>query len=378
MAIVLRCKCKTEMKISAKKCKNCNTVFGKKKTYKVILRFRGRKVTRTVSNLTLAKEVEAKLKTDITRGEHDLSKKKSAPNLDSVWKKYLPWAMENKKSWQTDKYYYEKHLQPSFGNKSLEDISPFDIEKLIIKMKKGKNKRGKPYAMATIRHQIVLLSRLYSLADKWNLYSGVNPCSKVKKPKLNNRITEFMSDDELLRLYSVLDNWPDKMSVSIIKFALCTGIRRGEIFKLQWKDIDLIKGTITLRSPKGGQDKLLPLSQDAIKVINNVPKDFKTTWVFYGRNGQQRTNFKGPWLRIREKAKLGDFRFHGLRHHFASALASSGKVDLYTIQQLLTHKDPSTTQRYAHLADQTLRKAVNLSDNLLKPQKQLKVIKMEK
>jgi len=88
------------------------------------------------------------------------------------------------------------------------------------------------------------------------------------------------------------------------------------------------------------------------------------------------TLVKWPWQRIREDAKLPDnFRFHGLRHHFASTLASNG-VDLYTIQKLLTHKDASTTQRYAHLSDQTLRDAVNLSDKLIESKTKAEIINL--
>jgi hypothetical protein len=90
MAIVIRCKCKTEIKVSTKKYKNCDTIFGKKKTYKIIVRSRGKKVTRTVSNFSLAKEIESKLKVDIARGEHDLSeslfKPQNKSNIIKMWK----------------------------------------------------------------------------------------------------------------------------------------------------------------------------------------------------------------------------------------------------------------------------------------------------
>lgn len=369
MAINIRCKCKNEFSISTKECPKCGTPTPKKrKVYKVTVRSSGRKVTRTVHNLALAQEIESKLKVDISRNEHDLTRKKSAPTLGEVWSKFLPWSKEHKKSWRTDDYYYRKHLEPLFGKRPLDNISPLEIEKLISSLKNSKNKRGKPYAPATIKHQIVLLSRLYSIADQWSLYEGPNPCKKVRMPKLNNLKTEFLTNKELLRLLEILDTWPDKMSASIIKFALHSGIRRGELFNLKWTDIDFERQTMFLRQPKGGTDQTLPLSGRAIDTLKEVPPHRnKTTWIFYGKNGEQRSNFKGPWERIRKAAGIpDDFRFHGLRHHFASALASSG-VNLYVIQRLLTHKDNSTTQRYAHLTDQALRDAVNLSGVILNP-----------
>jgi len=336
----------------------------------------GRKVTRTTTNLELAKEIEGKLLVNIGRKENDLERKKPSPTLGTVWKKYETWAIENKKSWRTDKYYYEKHLKPLFGVKPLDRISPFDVERLMLSMKKGKSNRDMPYAMATIKHQVVLLSRLFNLARQWGMYSDQNPCNNVKKPKLNNKVTEFLTDDEKDRLLEVLDKWDNKMSSSIIKFALYTGFRRGEIFKLTWEDVDIERKTAILRDPKGKTDPIIPLSSKALEILRSVPRKLDTPWIFYGKNGKQRTDFKGPWQRIRKEAKLPqNFRFHGLRHHFASTLASNG-VDLYTIQKLLTHKDASTTQRYAHLSDQTLRNAVDLADKLIEPKTKPKIVNL--
>jgi integrase len=369
MAINVICMtCKNNFSMGAKKCPKCNTAMqGSHKGYRVIVWQGTKRVTRVVSNLELARELESKFKVDIARGEHSIGRNKPSLKLIDIWKRYLPWAQQNKKSWTTDQYYYEKHLAPVFGNKELDRISPFDIERLILSMKNGKNKHNKSYAQATIKHQIVLLSRLYSLADNWGLYDGSNPCKKVKKPKLNNQKTEFLTDDQLARLLEVLNSWPDKMSACFVKFALLTGMRRGEMFKLKWEHVNLELKTITIKDPKGKIDQILPLSDEALKVLAQVPRHEDISFVFFGRKGNQRTDFKGPWLRIRQAADLPkDFRLHGLRHHFASHLVSNG-VDIYTVQKLLCHKDASTTQRYAHLADSTLRNALNLAGSMVAP-----------
>ena len=352
------------MKLSTKKC-NCGAIVPKKgKTYRVIVRAKGQRIIKTVTNLELAREIESKLKIDIIRNEHKLISRQ-APLLSAVWKRYEPWARKQKpKSSQTDFYYYRKHLSPSFSSKRLDQISPFDLEKLMVKMKSTNNERGKPYSAATIRHQIVLLSHLYSLASQWGMYDGSNPCKKVKKPIINNQMTEFLTTEELTRLLNVLDEWQNKMSTSFVSFLLYTGLRRGELFKLKWQDIDFERQKMKIRDPKGFKDQILPLSQKAIQSLKEVPREYDTEFIFYGKNGNQRTDFRGPWYRIKKTAELPKaFRLHGLRHHFASSLVSAG-VDLYTVSKLLTHKDTATTQRYAHLSDQTLKDAVNLSDKL--------------
>lgn len=369
MTIMSRClKCANEFPLTAKKCPNCDVpATAKNRRYKVIVRYSGQKKTKVVDNLALAREIETKLKHDITRGTFHLNTKKTVPTLDEFWsKEYLPWIKTRKKSWEADKYFYGKHLYPALGKKQLDKIAQIDIERFLSNMRKGVSLREKHYSPQTIKHQLILLNRIFNIAIQWGKFSGPNPCKNVERPKINNQVTGFLSDDELNRLLAVLEQWPSKMSASFVMFALHTGLRRGELFRLTWDDINLNRHTVTIRDPKGGKDQVLPLSDKAIEVLKNTPTKFDTPYVFYGRNGKQRTNFHNSWGRIRKKAKLPDsFRFHDLRHHYASSLVSAG-VNLYTVQALLCHKDSKMTQRYAHLSDTALRDAVKISDSLLK------------
>ncbi len=379
MAIYLRCqKCSSDMSVSSKKCEKCGAALPKRnKKYKVMVysKHSKKRIVKMVDNLQIAKDIEASIKSKITLGEFDIKRDRPI-TLNDVWNKYLPWAKQNKDSWKSDESRYLNHLQAEFGAKKLSEISPFHIESLVVKLKKGKSAKDKPYSPATIKHILTVLGRLYTVAAQWGLYSGDNPCKKVKKPKLNNQITEFLSDGELQRLLDVLKTWPDKMSVAFILFLLHTGLRRGELFKLRWENIDIARKTITIKDPKGKVDQTLPLSDKAVEILQDIPREYNTPWVFYGKDGKQRVTFQKPWYRIRKAAGLPEnFRLHGLRHHFASSLVSSG-VDLYTVQKLLCHKDASTTMRYAHLADQTLRDAVSLSDSLLTPKNTNNIVHM--
>jgi integrase len=148
--------------------------------------------------------------------------------------------------------------------------------------------------------------------------------------------------------------------------ALYTGMRRGELFKLKWNDIDFERGFINIVDPKGGSSEVIPLNDAAKGVLESHIKA-DSPYVFFGRQGRQRTDIKYSANKIKKKAKLPkDFRpLHGLRHVYASMLASSGKVDMYTLQKLLTHKSPVMTQRYAHLRDEALKKASNLAGSLV-------------
>jgi len=375
MAIQLYCQaCKSYVPVTTRKCK-CGATFPREgRKYRVDVSVKGRRVTRFVDNLTIAREVEGTIKGDLVRGEFDITTHKTRKSLTlaDVWEKYVPWAREHKSSFDTDLAYYKKHIEPRFGRKSLEDITPLEIERMKLEMKKDVNSRGKPYAAATIKHQIVLLRRLFNVARKWGMYDGGNPVERVQMPHVDNQKTEFLTEDELSRLMETLDNWPFLETAAMVRFALFSGIRRGEICKLKWDDVDFERNMVTLRTPKGKKTVTIPISQEAIAVLRSM--DMTSPFVFPGEDGRQRTSFKGPWQRIRKAAGLPrDFRFHGLRHHFASTLVSNG-VDLGIVRELLTHKHVGTTERYAHFAPDAVKRAAEKSGELLTPNGKGRVI----
>ena len=170
--------------------------------------------------------------------------------------------------------------------------------------------------------------------------------------------------------------------------ALFTGMRRGEMFKLKWNDIDFQRGFIFIKNPKGGVSQKIPLNEQARQVLENHPKIEITRNnkkeiaenVFVTSKGNAFVDIGRRVNPIKEAAGIpADFRtLHGLRHSFASMLASSGKVDLYTIQKLLTHKSPVMTQRYAHLRDEALRNASTLAGQIIDAATNSNVIEIDK
>ena len=365
MAIQIYCPtCRASYKLDTKECPKCQVPFGRTKKFRVCVSFKKNRVTRFYDNLTLAREAETAIKADILRGDLDINQKtKLTPTLGEVWAKYLPWAKGEKKTWITDEFNYKKHLEPRFGRKRLDAITSIDVERMKAEMKKATNQQGKPYAKATIKHQLVLLNRLFNLAKRWRLYVGDNPVNEVEMPKLDNHRTEFLTEQEAINLAEVLDNWPCRDSVTFIRFTLLTGFRRSELFKLTWNDVDFERGMVTLREPKGGKTLTTNVSSEALNVLRGI--EVSSPYVFPGKDGGQRTDFKGPWKKIRKAACLPpNFRFHGLRHNFGSTLASAG-VDLQVIQKLLGHKDYRTTLRYAHLSPGVIKDAAIKSGELL-------------
>ena len=147
----------------------------------------------------------------------------------------------------------------------------------------------------------------------------------------------------------------------MIRLALYTGMRRGEMFRLKWQDLDFQRGFIKLVDPKGGKDSQIPMNDSALNLFRDHPRT-ESEFVFPGRKGGRRTYIKRALTRIKKATGLpDDFRIlHGLRHVYASILASSGQVDMFHLQKLLNHQSPQMTQRYAHLRDEALKQASNV------------------
>ena len=189
----------------------------------------------------------------------------------------------------------------------------------------------------------------------------------IEMPTLNNQKTETLTEEELKRLLSAMDQDSDQNIAKIMKMALFSGMRKDEIFNLKWTNIDFINRLITIRNPKSGRDEHIPMNQSTYDLLKSHPKhDLNPELVFPNKFGKKRVDIRKGVDRIKKRAGLPkEFRgMHGLRHVFASRLASSGKVDLYRIQKLLTHKSPQMTQRYAHLHNEVLREASEIMDDI--------------
>jgi integrase len=277
--------------------------------------------------------------------------------VDRLWQEYIG-PKPKSTGFQTDRYRYQKFLQSLFGGKEPKAIAQIDTHRLRITL-------ANTLAPKTVKNVLELLERVINFGVKKGLCAGLG--FKIEMPKVNNLKAEDLTPEQLAGLWSAIDEDHDIQAANLMRMALVTGMRRGELLKLQWDDIDFEKNFIHIRhDPKGGKDQTIPLNQAARDVLENHPRD-ESPFVFPGRAGKQRTGINVPVNRIKSRAGLPkDFRpLHGLRHTYASMLASSGQVDLYTLQKLLTHKSATMTQRYAHLRDDTLRRASDLAGDLI-------------
>ena len=316
-------------------------------------------MTQARASIIRAERISGKRLTNEEKRERIEEEKAEAEKIvwtvSKVWEEYAKVKAEIK-GLRNDHSVFEKHLEPEFGDKTFEEISQMDVDRLRIRMAKSL----KPQ---TVKNVLAILKRLSFFAIDRRLSAGLP--FRIKMPKVNNLKTEFLTEEQLRRLLKAIEEDPHPYAGKLLLIALYTGLRRGEIVKLEWPDIDFERNLIRIRDPKSGQDSTIPLNDAARAVLESLPKT-ESSFVFPGRAGHVYSIYK-MISSIRDKAGLpDDFRpFHGLRHSYASLLASSGKVDLYTLQKLLTHKSPGMTQRYAHLRDETLKRASNLAGELI-------------
>ncbi len=293
-----------------------------------------------------------------TRREIKAERSAKKWTFNELWEEYGRQRAHNK-AYETDNLRYKAYVEPSLGKKEPCNIVSLDVERIRMGMKK----EGK--APQTIKHVLALIKRIANFGANQGLCGNIP--FRIKAPIVDNKKTEDLSPEELTRLLLAIDDDVNRDAAAIMKLALFTGMRKGEIFKLQWQDVNFHRGFILISNPKGGMSQEIPLNKEAEKLLKNLPKTKGSPYVFPGKGGKQRTSIAPAARRIRAAAGLPEsFRpLHGLRHVYASMLASSGKVDMYTIQKLLTHKSPVMTQRYAHLRDEALKRAADLAGQII-------------
>ncbi len=306
-----------------------------------------------------AKKIEGNEPTNKEKREALEAAKKARESkwtIDRLWEEYKA-TLTNEKSKYIDTGRYEKYLKERFESKEPHELILLDVDRIRLKL-------SKTLSPQTVKHVLTLLDRIINFGVKRNLCTPLS--FHIKKPQVNNMKTEDLNTEQLKNLLDAIEKDDNINAKNIMKLALFTGMRRGEMFKLKWSDIDFDRGFIHIRDPKGGSDQKIPLNDAARELLETHPRE-KSEFVFPGRNGRLRVSINQAVNRIKDRAGLPkDFRpLHGLRHTYASMLASSGQVDMYTLQKLLTHKSPMMTQRYSHLRDEALKKAADLAGSII-------------
>ncbi len=298
---------------------------------------------------------------------------------------YAPWAkVEHRSGAQTI-----SRILSSFAvlkNKKISEITAWDIDK-------WRSQRLKKSIMrTTINRDIGALKAALSKAVLWG-HIEVNNIVDVKLCKIDRSPrVRYLDEDEEERLLDALDQRESRIRAKrrtaniwrrdrkyaelpslessiyadhirpLVLLAMSTGLRRGELFDLTWDEVDFDRRYLTVigETGKSSDTQHVPLNELAYETLASWQNQCldTTPFVFPARDGDRLTTIKTAWGAVLRDAKISSFRFHDLRHHFASQLVMKG-VDLNTVRELMRHSDFAMTLRYAHLAPEHKAAAIN-------------------
>lgn len=301
---------------------------------------------------------------------------------------YATWAKANQRAHKQNL----NRLATAFKallDKRLDEITGLDVER----WRAGEIERG--LSLETINRDISSIKAAFNRAVDWELI-GTNPLAKVKKSRTDDCLkVRFLSDDEEARLRAALDAREERRRAErdsanrwrsergyvllpslrqlaftdhvkpLVLLSINTGCRRGELFDLTWENVNLDRRilTVTGATAKSRRTRHIPLNREATAVLLGWRTQAETTdgLVFVNEAGQRFDRVNFSWRRLLKDAGITGFRWHDMRHHFASRLVMGG-VDLNTVRELLGHSDYAMTLRYAHLAPEHKLKAVEVLD----------------
>jgi integrase len=274
------------------------------------------------------------------------------------------------KSFRREQDLYKLWIGPVIGELPLKGIGSFHLERLKKKMADaGAAPRSIRYALAVIR-------QVFNFAKRNDLYYGESPTAKVKMPQSDNRRLRFLSHEEAGILFETLRKKSDQLH-EISTFSLHCGLRAGEIFSLTWGDVDTDRGMMTLRDTKSGKNRTAFMTDEVKQILLQKQRGGNDDFVFTDqRHGGQIKEVSNSFQKIVKELGFNDgvtdprqrVVFHTLRHTYASWLVESG-VDLYTVKELLGHSTIALTERYSHLGNDTLQRAVKMLEQGMKKTK---------
>ncbi len=329
------------------------------------------RVIRESSKSTKFKDAQDLLiarKQAIREGKQPETKKIGNHNFKELAEQYQKFS-ERQRCYRS-KIYLIRQLTEAFGQIPLRRFNPMLLEQYQTeRIKKGKKPATVNRLLATVKH-------MFTKAVEWEMVEEetLKRVRKVRFLEENNRRLRYLTKDEC----QILIRACDQHLRPIVITALNSGMRKAEILNLKWDNVDLNHGFILLDQTKNGERREIPINATVREVLDelfrgtkNGPRRIDVRYVFYDPTTGKPSEDVKPYKDVKRsfasacrRAKIEDFRFHDLRHTFASHLVMSG-VDLTTVKELLGHKTLTMTLRYAHLAPSHKVKAVGMLDNAL-------------
>lgn len=306
-----------------------------------------------VLTVTQARDAAREFLARVSLGE-DITSTSKLPTLKELIDVYSPWVREHRKSAEAT----IKMLSGIFAHFLPRVAATLTVDEIEAWRSRKMRDGAKP---STVNRQLTALLALLNWAVKREILES-NPLSKLERlSERSNGKVRYLSEDERARLLSAIESRTDRMKPLVV-LSLNTGARRGALFALRWSDIDFGQRMLYLRAEdaKTGKFQAVPLNAKAIDALAEWKEKADGDLVFPSpRGGGILDNVKKAWASILREARIENFRWHDMRHDFASQLVMKG-VDLNTVRELLGHTDMKMTLRYAHLAPEAKARAVEV------------------
>lgn len=284
----------------------------------------------------------------------DPLEERQAPDQDYTLERFADVFMERhskarKKSWREDERRLRSYLLPALGRRALDTIGRSDLAALHSEIG-----RDRPVEANRV---LALASTIFSKAEEWGFLPGgsPNPAKGVSRYTERSR-DRWLRADELQRLIEALHG-EDVFIRGAVLLYLLTGLRKTELLSARWDRVDFDGGRLFLADTKSGRPHSVPLSSAARMVLERLPREAGSPWVFPGIDGAHRKDWRGPWSRVRKRAGLDGVRLHDLRRTVGSLMAQAG-VPLQVIGEILNHTHPAVTKVYARLGESQPREAL--------------------
>ena len=327
-------------------------VYKRGKNWYIYTCYKGKIIRKAVGpDKKLAEAALKKIETQLIENKWFDIKREQKIKFPEVSKEFLEkYSKVNKRSWKRDEKIVNLHLNKFFGNKFIYEIKEKDIEEY----KKERLLMGIKHS--TLNRELACLKTILNKAKEWGYIEQI---PKIKLFKENNQRVRYLTEEEEERLLKIA---PQPLK-SMVILALNTGMRQGEILNLKWRDIDLKESIIIIQDSKSKEKRILPMNQTTKDLFLNLLSTGGKEYVFESKNGDRYSEsyIQHLFEKIVKQAGIKDFRFHDLRHTFASRLVMAG-VNLKTIQELLGHKTFTMTLRYSHLSPDIKKQAVEILD----------------
>lgn len=279
--------------------------------------------------------------------------KKEVPTYSDLAEQHLEYARRHLRRPENVERVVRVHLLRRFGRQRADAITTAEVARWLAEKRKG------GLAAATVEKLKVTLGRSFQLAIKAGT-AGVkfNPVQGIPREKFNNAKNRFLTAEEAARLLQAAEQSRNPQLKSIIGLLLLTGARRGELLGARWEHIDRERKLWFLPITKNFSSRYVPLSQAALDIIEGLPRFDGCPWLLPNpATKAPYTDLNHPFDTARKLAGLPDVTLHTLRHSAASFMVNAG-IDLFAVGKVLGHKNIGSTQRYSHLASNTLLAAV--------------------